>query len=506
MTGFPEVGGSFGRYQITGILGRGGMGVVFSAIQGGLDRTVALKVLSPELATDPRFRNRFIREANALASLDSPHIMHIYEHGEQNGCLFIATQLVRGGDLRQRLDENGGLPPRQALEIVAQVSSALVDAHAAGVIHRDIKPGNVLLRRSEHGDTFAYLCDFGIAQTGQERTTRTGGLVGTLGYTAPERHEGADASVQTDIYALGCLLWATLTGSPPYRGTDVQVATAHLRSRAPSWPGDDLTSRSINAVIRRSLAKRPEDRYPSATLMRADLLGAIATVTRPGSTVAAAPTDVTGRSRLFLAGWATVVAVAVLVGIVALAQPDDPASTKPENRPERDVATRGERVICWTGSKVESRSQCTVPSGLGGLRWVYPSFDRDFETCEQTPDPTPAGKVRAWFCPFADNRREGVRYNEWRSPSDAEAYHKMDYRPYPPETLRHTHRQLGYIWRRLSPDEHDLVSATVAYRDWPFSVTVQSTRVAGLGAGCELVDIRSPRDFRSTLTGVCTSL
>lgn len=495
MTRFPAVGDVFGRYRVVEIIGRGGMGVVFSAVQEDLDRKVALKVLAPELASDERFRSRFTREASALAKLDSPHIIHIYEHGEHDGCLFIATQLVGGGDLRNLLEATGGLPALRAIEIVAQVCAALADAHAAGVVHRDIKPANVLLRRSDAED-FAYVCDFGIAQTNDEQRTRSVGVVGTVAYMAPERHRGAEATVASDVYSAGCLLWATLTGAPPYAGTDVQVAMAHLHETVPVLPGIGQLQLSVSAIVRRAMAKSPEERYPSASTMRADLLAALADSSKSGGATGvtsrhdarepvSAPAARAPRSRgLRALAVGAAVAVAGVVGWELLGAARQESTT--------DKVVSG---TCWSGEMVSDVRRCTTPRGVAGMRWVFPSLDDAFEECMAIPEDEvePVTKVRAYFCPFADNPREGVRYNEWRTPAAALAHHQDDYQPYKPQELDDD--SFGYLWRRLSPDEHQLVTATMAYRDWPFSLSVQSDRLAGLDAGCSVVRVRSPEDF-----------
>lgn len=274
MAGYPETGESFGRYLIQRRIGKGGMGVVFAATQVDLGREVALKVLSPDLAEDPEFRKRFAREATALAALDSPHVIHVYEHGEHNGSLFIATQLISGGDLATLMSAVGGLPAATALELVGQVASAVADVHAVGLLHRDIKPSNVLVRQGGRG-TFAYLCDFGIARSLDAGYTRTAGVMGTLGYMAPERHQGADATAASDIYSLGCLLWASLTGHPPFSGTsEYQVMVGHIEQDIPLWGGAEPPAGEINQILRRAMAKDPADRYPSAELMHTDLVRA----------------------------------------------------------------------------------------------------------------------------------------------------------------------------------------------------------------------------------------
>src|SRR6266545_1602133 len=188
----PQVGKDFGEFRIDEVLGRGGMGVVFRAWQYRMGRNVALKVLSPQYAADPAYRARFAREAAALARLDSPHIVTIFDHGEVDGSLYLAMQLVDGPDLSTVL-ASGPLPPARALAVVDQVAAALGDAHDIGVVHRDVKTSNVMLRRRPAHDEedFAYLCDFGIAHSVDgTRHSQTSGVIGTLGYLAPERLQG----------------------------------------------------------------------------------------------------------------------------------------------------------------------------------------------------------------------------------------------------------------------------------------------------------------------------
>jgi serine/threonine protein kinase len=273
MGGLPEVGQSFGEYEITGVIGEGGMGVVYTAVQRRLDRTVALKVLSTRLMNEANYRQRFTREAETLSRLDSPHIIQIYDFGEVDDCLFIATQMVRGGDLGQLLRSRGALGTSEAVVITGQVASALVDAHAAGVVHRDIKPNNVLLRRGP--ERFAYLCDFGIALSDAAALTTTGTMLGTTAYLAPERCDGMPATTASDIYSLGCLLWTAVTGQVPYHGTDVQVAVQHMTAPIPQLPRTDAFERRVNAIVLRSMAKKPGERYAAAGEMRADLLNLV---------------------------------------------------------------------------------------------------------------------------------------------------------------------------------------------------------------------------------------
>lgn len=268
----PGVGDLLGRYRLLEVLGRGGMGTVFLARDDELERQVAIKVINPALAAEDEFRDRFRREAVVLSRMASAHVVAVFDHGEQDGAPYLVTQLVTGGDLLGLVRERGALEPSYALDLTTQVLAGLADAHAAGVVHRDIKPSNVLLRDDRR---HAYLCDFGIASSPDAGITRTGVLVGSTAYMAPERHVGttsADGGVASDLYAAGCLLWTLLTGSQPYVGTEAEVVTGHLRGPVPQLPGDDAGIDRLNAVLRRALAKDADRRYPSARAMRADLM------------------------------------------------------------------------------------------------------------------------------------------------------------------------------------------------------------------------------------------
>jgi alpha-tubulin suppressor-like RCC1 family protein len=268
---FPGLGDEFGRFRIHGVLGRGGMGMVFDALDPQLDRSVALKVLLPSYSDDDGFRERFRSEAAVLARLDSPHVVQIYEYGEIDGCLFIATQLVRGTDLERHLFQHGPLDPDTAVDVVGQLCEGLDDAHRVGVVHRDIKPSNVLLHERA-GGLYVHLCDFGIALTDTGTRTRSGVLVGSVPYLAPECHEGERADARSDVYAVGCLLFHALTGRPPFEGTDVQVAMAHLRDPVPplTAPG----TAHLDPVVQKATAKDPVDRFQSAAEMMEALLTA----------------------------------------------------------------------------------------------------------------------------------------------------------------------------------------------------------------------------------------
>ncbi|WP_349016701.1 serine/threonine-protein kinase [Nocardioides sp. QY071] len=256
-----QPGDSFGRYDVTGHLGRGGMGVVLAAVHRDLDRPVALKVLAPHLVDDAGYRARFLREAKALARLDSPYVVRVFDAGEEEGALFIATELVAGGDLNQLLRGRGALPAADAVALVRDLAVGLGAAHDVGILHRDIKPSNVLVARLPDGRIRPVLCDFGIAAVADLEQLATTGAVGTPGYMAPERHQGSDASVASDIYALGCLLWAALTARAPYEGMTGQVLLGHLQGPIPQLPATSREARALNEVLTVALAKDPADRF-----------------------------------------------------------------------------------------------------------------------------------------------------------------------------------------------------------------------------------------------------
>ncbi len=320
----PDVGDRLGRYLLTDVLGRGGMGTVFEARDDDLERTVAVKVINAAVAGDDEYRERFRREAVAMSRMSSPHVVPVHDHGEQDGHPYLVTQLVSGGDLDRLIRHHGALPPARALDLADQVLHGLTDAHAAGIVHRDVKPSNVLL--SGDGER-AYLCDFGIATSPGSAITRTGALVGSFPYMAPERHTGDTAhqvGPVSDVYAVGCLLWEMLSGTPPYIGTDVEIALGHLHGPAPQLPGRDPFSAAMNRVLRRSLAKDPTQRYPSTRAMRADLALAAAQaparVDLPAETAVRQRVPSAGpeRRRLPAAVTPLLAVAAVVLGVVAV--------------------------------------------------------------------------------------------------------------------------------------------------------------------------------------------
>jgi len=281
------------RYELTHLIARGGMAEVYRAQDRLLDRPVALKVLFPELSVDRAFVERFRREAQAAAKLSHPNIVPVFDWGEDSGSYFIVMEFVDGRALSAVLRESGPLDPSKAAVITSQVAAALASAHRHGVVHRDMKPGNVLIT----DDGTVKVADFGIARAvnTEESLTQTGAVMGTATYFSPEQAEGLGVDSRTDIYSLGVVLFEMLTGRPPFLGdTPVAVASKHVRDIAP-LPRDLLETVPVEleAVTMKAMAKNPDQRYDNAEDFRADLLRYL-----EGQPVVAAPpngaNDVTG--------------------------------------------------------------------------------------------------------------------------------------------------------------------------------------------------------------------
>ncbi|BBZ42955.1 serine/threonine-protein kinase PknH/PknJ [Mycobacterium parmense] len=258
-----RVGSTFGPYHLKRLLGRGGMGEVYEAEHAVKGWTVAVKLLSAQFSKDPVFRERMKREARIAGRLQEPHVVPIHDYGEIDGQMFLEMRLVEGTDLDSVLRRFGPLTPPRAVAIVTQIASALDAAHAAGVMHRDVKPQNILVTR----DDFAYLVDFGIASAAtDEKITQLGTAVGTWKYMAPERFTSDEVTYRADIYALACVLHECLTGAAPYQCDSAgALVTAHLMDPIPqpsvTRPG---VPTAFDAVIARGMAKKPEERYASA--------------------------------------------------------------------------------------------------------------------------------------------------------------------------------------------------------------------------------------------------
>ncbi|MFD0313070.1 serine/threonine-protein kinase [Streptomyces flavalbus] len=283
------VGRQVAGYRIEEEIGHGGMAVVYRARDLRLDRTVALKLLAPELARNTTFRLRFTRESRVAAALDHPHIVPVFEAGETEGLLYIAMRYVPGSDLRHLLDRDGPLPPGTALRIAAQIASALDAAHEHGLVHRDVKPGNVLVARGTDSDhpEHVYLTDFGLTKKSLSLTglTTVGQFVGTLDYVAPEQISGRPVDGRCDVYALACVVHELLTGHPPFRrDDDMALLWAHQYDDPPPLTAarPDLPA-AVDAVLARALAKTPDDRYDSCLAFVTALRDAARSAPRPAS-------------------------------------------------------------------------------------------------------------------------------------------------------------------------------------------------------------------------------
>ena len=301
-------------YRIEALIGRGGMGAVYRADEAGLGRKVALKVIAPELAADERFRERFLRESRIAASLDHPHVIPIYQAGEDEGVLFLAMRYVEGSDLAKVVAEEGALDPRRAVELLSQIAEALDAAHEKGLVHRDVKPSNVLIAVAG-GREHCYLGDFGLTKrTGSlSGVSVAGEIVGTLEYVAPEQITGNPLDERADVYSLGCVLYECLTGQSPFpRATDVALLWAHVHEEPtpPSQARPDLP-KELDTVLARALAKEPGRRYRSAS----ELLAATRSALRLGD----APAQGGPRSRRTTYAIVGLVALGVLATLVGFA-------------------------------------------------------------------------------------------------------------------------------------------------------------------------------------------
>ena len=360
-----EIGADFVGYRIEELIGRGGMGVVYRAYDLRLKRTVALKLVSPELALDERFRERFSRETEIAMSLEHPNVVPVYDAGDLDGRFYLAMRLVTGTDLRRLLAAEGALEPPRALAICRQVANALDAAHARGLVHRDVKPSNVLLDESEH----VYLADFGLTRRLEEDGAGSpeSGSLGTPAYLAPEQIEGQPVDGRADVYGLGCLLFECLTGRAPFlRDSRLAVAWAHLEAEPPSASAlDESLPRAIDPVIGRAMAKEPTARYPSS--------GALITAAQEALGLGR-PTGFGRRRLVLLSAFAVLVAVAAVLAAVFATRDAGGHPTPPVVR-ENSVARidpRTNHVSHVVGVGVRP-----MAAAVGGRSvWTYNDEDR----------------------------------------------------------------------------------------------------------------------------------
>jgi eukaryotic-like serine/threonine-protein kinase len=358
-----------GRYRLGERIAAGGMGAVYRAVDETLGRQVAVKALRRELADDPTFLERFRREARAAAGLSHRGVAGVYDYGELGGQPFIVMELVDGETLAERLAARGPLPWREAFAIGEQVAVALAAAHAHGLVHRDVKPANILLGR----DGRTKVTDFGIAQAAQTATlTRTGMVLGSANYVAPEQARGGHVGPAADLYSLGCVLFEAVTGETPYRGGNaVAIATQHVSAPVPD-PREhrqDLPPEAA-ALIVRALQKHPAGRFPSGTAMAAALTAArhgedaTRVLPAPIGPAGLGPEAATHAGRRRPAprsrAWPAAVGALVVVALLLLAWPlfSDESPTGSVAEPDTRAGTPG-------GGSSAGRAVVEVPAVVG---------------------------------------------------------------------------------------------------------------------------------------------
>jgi DNA-binding beta-propeller fold protein YncE/predicted Ser/Thr protein kinase len=386
-----SIGSEVAGYRVEELIARGGMGVVYRATHLGLDRPVALKVIARELADRDGFRERFLRESRLAARLDHPSVVPVYDSREVDGELIVAMRLVKGGDLRQLIDREGPLPPQRALNYLAQVADALDAAHAAGIVHRDVKPHNILVE----GDR-AYLSDFGLAKAFDESGAASASVVGTAHYMSPEQWRGDSIGPAADVYSLGCVLYEAITGIAPFQ-----------RSESDPEPTMPL---GVDVAIRRAVAKDPLDRYRSAGELIAAARAAEGSEVRPTAVLSHDRSERTtvpnasqsffgrmgGRATAWLLGGVAIIALAIVAAVLLLLL----GSSSPEVSAPISVGTPPLRITAdgqgaWvtserdgtvtrldpaTGKKLR---QVTLRPGISGVaigrRWLWVTDPRRHE-------------------------------------------------------------------------------------------------------------------------------
>ena len=357
-----EPGTTFAGYRIESQIGRGGMGVVYLATDLSLERPVALKLIAPEYAQDERFRRRFLKEPRLAAALDHPNVVPIYEAREHDGQLYLAMRYVPGSNVKTLREREGVLEPGRALAILAQVADALDAAHRRGLVHRDVKPANVLLDEEGH----AYLTDFGITKQVGTDSTQTGEIVGTLDYLAPEQIRSEPVDGRTDEYALGCVLYECVAGRPPFRrDTQMEAIWAHLQEPPPPLASHPR----LDPVVAKALAKERDDRYATC----AELIGAARAALSPAAPTAPVTVAVrrlATRRRAILAAGGAVLAASVAAAVLALSSGGEAEAVPVES---------GVAAIDGKGDVAAFVDTTTVPSnvavGEGGV-WFLTTQDR----------------------------------------------------------------------------------------------------------------------------------
>ncbi len=360
-----------GRYELREPVARGGMGEVWRADDPVLGRTVAIKVVLPSLSAEPGFAERFRTEARAMAALSDPSIVEVYDYGQVDGISYLVMPFIQGESLHELLNRVGPLAPREAMNVVAQVANALQQAHRSGIVHRDVKPGNLLVRP----DGRLMLTDFGIARSVAAEPVTAGGVVGTAAYLAPEQIAGSPVAPATDLYALGVVAYECLTMTQPFvADSPVGVALKHTHDEPPPLP--DAIPTDVQHVVMRALAKDPDQRWPNAHAMAQaatdaarDLPEAPWTVVAPVAARHPAPTaalspilDEPGpRGRLWAGLIPVAAGVALLVAAtaIALSSVDAPSGTE---APPSSVVPSDEPV--GGPQQTEPNQQDTAPGDI----------------------------------------------------------------------------------------------------------------------------------------------
>jgi len=439
-------------YRIEGLAGRGGMGVVYRATDIALQRPVALKLILDQLARDDGFRRRFKRESRLAASIRHPHVITVFAAGEADGVLYIAMDYIDGEDLKTLLNREGRLAASQAALVVSQVASALDAAHAKTLVHRDVKPGNVLVTGKQDA-LHAYLTDFGLTKdvSSQSAMTQAGMFVGTLDYIAPEQIEGGQVDARADVYALGCVLYEALTGLVPFpRDSTVGKMFAHLHDDPPPLPD---APPAFEGIVQRAMAKRPDDRYPSAgDLGRAALAGVEGTiVTDPERSVATGVAAPGG-------GAAT--------GAASAAAPTEPALPARRRRRRRGPAAAGAALLVLAALAL-------LVTPWGGDDGPAPLSKERYQ--DAVLDRTRAAAARM----FTLERRIPQRLEDTKASLDAagalaEVRRELDRTITgldaltPPEEVADLHRRIIVIFRRARNDIADAGAAADAVKDRPY--------------------------------------
>jgi serine/threonine-protein kinase len=413
----PRVGTEFAGHRIRSVIGRGGMAVVYLAEHLRLGRKVALKILDPEVAEDEAFRERFMRESRIAAALDHPNVVTIYDAGEANGVLYLSMRYVEGADLERLLRAATRLEPSRAVSIVSQCAAALDAAHGQGLVHRDVKPADILLESQPDGSDRAFLSDFGISKqlAAATRLTRTGSLMGTVDYVAPEQIRGEDVDGRADVYSLGCVMYRCLTGEVPFpRNSEITTIYAHLNDPAPRpSPHRKSLRAGFDEAIERALAKSPDDRFPTCGAF-ADALKNVAEVPDVAAPLEAEPVGVQDDPRkplrrrvVAIVAIAAAAVVAFAGGLLARSWGGSEPNASPTPQNEVPVVGRAGPFVIAAAGEIA----CPGPP--------FPDADPDACQYDDTADLLHPGELAAVLA-LGDNQYDNGDYEDYLAYYDAE--------------------------------------------------------------------------------------